>query len=74
MPLINSIPERYEDGFKELGTLKDEDFDKIQKYLSDCHYVSSIEKLAFNTLVNEVFNLIEIEEIFLSVGSLVAFY
>lgn len=73
MPLINYIPERYEDGFKELGIIKKSDFTKIEKYLSAAPLVSSIEKLSLIISSNEELEEIEIEEIFLSVGSLISF-
>lgn len=72
MPIINSIPEKYQSGFEELAKLNDEDFNKIQQSLEQIPFVSSIDNLMM-----KIYQLtkveIDLEDIFSSVGSLISF-
>jgi len=74
MPLIKSIPEKYEDGFKELGLISEIDFSKIKECLSNAPLVSTIEKLSRIISSNKEVELleVEIEEILSSVGSIIS--
>lgn len=73
MPLINSIPERYEDGFRELGSLSELEFNKIEEGLSKAPLTSSVSKLGQVFSSIEELKLVDVDEIFSSVGSLIAF-
>jgi predicted transcriptional regulator len=73
MPLLKSIPEIYEDGFQELAILSEANFTKIKNYLSNAPLVSSIENLVNSISSSKGLELLEIEDIFESVGSLVGF-
>ncbi|HYE53677.1 MAG TPA: hypothetical protein VD996_02500 [Chitinophagaceae bacterium] len=73
MPLINYIPERYEEGFKALSQISEQQFDKVQKSLTNAPYVSSITKLATAVSHIEELKQLDISEMFLSVGSLIPF-
>lgn len=70
MSLVNFIPSQYHDGFRQLGEISNENFDEIKKYLSSTTRKSSIDKLISGFPPDS--NL-DIDDIFLSVGSLVPF-
>jgi hypothetical protein len=71
MPIINTIPERYIEGFKALIALSDEAFETIKVGLSNAPYSSSIEILS--ETLNNLDDEINILEIFESIGSLMSF-
>lgn len=66
--LINFIPSKYHDGFKQLGEISNEIFDEIKEYLSNSPRKSSIDKLTAGFSSNSDF---DVEEIFSSVGSII---
>jgi hypothetical protein len=69
MPIIVAIPPQYNDGFKELGELSNEEFEVLKKCLSEAPYFSSLEKLSDFVLFNDDSG-INCENIFESIGSL----
>lgn len=73
MPLISFIPKRYEEGFRKIAALEEEDFQLIKQALERTQLVSSIGKLIMHVVEISGSNEDDIEDIFLSVGSLISF-
>jgi len=72
MPLITTIPERYETGFAVLNSLSKSQFDEIKKILPSLDLTYSIESLSEN-LSSKKLARVNMLEIFRSVGSLIPF-
>lgn len=74
MPLINSIPESYEDGFKSLASLSDSDFEKLFAELENIQPVGTIRGLISKIELADALPKGDIYAIILSVGSLIPYY
>jgi len=70
MPLIAGIPERYEQGFKNISGFSDSEFSSIKNSLLDGAYNSSLQGLAHK--ISQITNLDyeDIFQAFISIGSL----
>lgn len=77
MPIINSIPENYQSGFKELSKLNEEDFDKLKDVLEKITFASSIDGLLVKIHESSDFDSMTIgfnlDDIFLSISSVISF-
>lgn len=75
MPLINNIPERFEDGFSELDSLTKEQYALVKEVLEKQHNKSSINGLAsvLSPIISKEFEHIDIYEILMSVGSIIPY-
>lgn len=73
MPIVNFIPSRYEEGFKELSSISDEKFESIKEGLSLTALVSSLTILAEKVADIQKLDVFTVREIFLSAGSLAPF-
>lgn len=73
MPLINNIPERYESGFNELSKISAEEFGKIKEGVLAAKSTHSLENLS--TEIEGITGLedVDVEDIFLSIGSLIPY-
>ncbi|MES2649611.1 MAG: hypothetical protein V4717_22220 [Bacteroidota bacterium] len=69
MALISSIPDKYEDGFRALASMEEEDFIKLKDALSHSPLCSSMDKLAIK-LNSAISNDSDLRDIFASIGSL----
>jgi hypothetical protein len=70
MPIIESIPERLEDGFAELSVITDKEFSFLQKALTAAKHSSSIQKLCTQIEITAGLETVDVEEILLSIGKL----
>jgi hypothetical protein len=73
MPIISSLPERYEDGFTELSLLSDETFAAIENALLSVELSPSNTELAAKVATSNNLDTEQIQSIFLSVGGMVTF-
>ena len=73
MPLINNIPERYEDGFSELAKLSSEVFDKFKSTIVSVGSTYSLEKLGIQLQKEQDLENVDVNEILLSVGSIIPY-
>jgi len=73
MPLIDFIPPRFEEGFRKLSSLTNEEFNSLKEGLSYTALSSSLMELAQNVASFKSLNPIDISEIFVSVGSLIPY-
>lgn len=73
MPLIDFIPPRFEEGFKKLSSLTNEEFNSLKEGLSYTALSSSLRELAENVANFKALNSLDIREIFVSVGSLIPY-
>src|SRR5688500_16821517 len=73
MPIITSIPDRYEGGFKELASLSDESFAKIEDALISVEQCSSNTELAAKVASLKELEAGKIQNIFYSIDALIGF-
>jgi hypothetical protein len=73
MPIISSIPERYEKGFTELSLLSDKTFEEIEKALAVVELSPSSTELGAKIATSVDLDAEQIQRIFASVGGLVPF-
>jgi hypothetical protein len=70
MPLISSIPDNFQEGFKILSSLDEDVFNSIQKALLEVPATSSVENLAESVMKITNLERKEIEQIFRSIEGL----
>jgi hypothetical protein len=73
MPLIFAIPEKYQEGFKELATIDEGTFAKIIEGFSYSSLVASVSTLVERISNSQGVNKQTVEQIFVSVASVMSF-
>lgn len=73
MPVVNDIPERYHEGFKDLSALNQQEFEKVKECLDKIELVGSIEGLLIQLYQKLDQFETPLDDIFSSISSIITF-